>query len=292
MLKYASLLGVAHAASTVSNVVCNGLNEIRFDVDVPSGSNGPSLFKFQGCDSGNNVDKTTQVSVNNQFGDNYRVSFNPYDECHDATPIDVNDPTSFNVGMKVIMSFKTTVGTSEVYTGAEEVTLACSFASEYTATADLGVLTVATDTYLQVSTTTFEIDIEMGRYTDNSYGTPADAAVIAYSDVFFEVVGNNHFLNTRFNLRVFEVNLEKVNADGTTVDASLKLFDHANSDACTRMGGLNLLWSTDDAFKTQNFQYKAIFLDNDTTATYRISVKAKACAPGADSTQCTRSYDC
>lgn len=293
MLKYASLLGAANAASTITNVFCNGNDAITFDVNVDSGTSAPSLFKFGGCTSGNNVDKTSAVTVYGAGTDVHTVSFNPYDECHGAT--DANDATSFNVDMKVIMSFQENIGGDMIYTGAEEVTLACTFQNEYTASADLGVLTVAADTYVAVDSVAFGIEIEMNRwnYDENSgsFVSIATDDVVAYSEIFFKVEGNTAFKQTAFNLRVFNIELEKVNGDGS-VGASLTLFDHANGNACNMMNALDFGWQTFDNQKEQIFSHKAIFLDNDTNADYRVSVKAKACASGANSSECTTSADC
>lgn len=281
MLKYASLLGVAHAASTISNVVCNGADLISYDVTVASGTNAPSLFKFGDCEAAHNVDKTGAVSVSSS-GDVHSVSFNPYADCQGAT--DANDATSFSVSMKVIMSYKQTIGGSEVYTGAEEVTLECNFQSYYEATASLGVLTVPVDTYLTVDSTAFTMDIEMDRFTDDNYDTTSALDVIAYNPVYFKVEGDAAFKNTQFKLRVFEITLDKINSDDA-IGASLTLYDATRMYACTMMNALDFTWGVSDQETT--FSYKAIFLDDDTTGNYRISVKAKACGALADSPQCT-----
>jgi len=279
MLRFLPLLGVAYSTNQVTNVVCNGKDEIKFDID------GPGLgtwYRFDDCnDSGKNGDAPDGVVTKTESGGVWTLSFNPYTHCEgDANP---NDATSYSVGMKFIMSGSENLGGVTVYTGAIEVHLTCTFQASYDVTAELGALEIqAGQVGVPIDGPTFTVGFNIHRWDSDPY-TAASEAVIAYNPVKFWVSGNAAFQLTDMTLRISKVVLRK--RDNHAV--SLDIFDHSTGCGLTQLG-FGQVPGRDIEDKAAHFQYKAIFLDNDIDAVYEVVVSVHACPPGANNNECKK----
>lgn len=286
MLRLLPLLGVAYSTNTVTNVVCNGKDQIQFDV------NGPGLgswYRFEGCnDASKNGDAPAGSVSKSLDGESWTMSFNPYTHCEGSW--DRNDASSFSVDMKFIISASEVIGGATVYLRAVEVHLKCTFENSYEVTADLGQLKITPG---QVGTPIdgpeFTIGFDMHRWT-TSYLTAAATTdqVIAYNPVKFYVFGNTAFSGTKFNMGLAKVVLKK---KGQANPPQLTIFDHSTGCGITELG-FGKVPGVPNMSYAKNFQYKAIFLDADIDANYEVVVTVVACHEDATSTECTKFNTC